>query len=63
MNQIVPISLHGEENVILIPRRELLASKNLIFWPEEFSRDPAMPRLIPPNSVSWKKMLWISIYN
>ena len=22
--------------------------------PEEFSRDPAMPRLIPPNGVSWK---------
>ena len=51
MKQIVPISLHGKENVILIPRQELLSRKNLIFWPEEFSRDSAMSQLILQNSV------------
>ena len=29
--------------------------KNIIFRPEEFSQDPAMPQHIPPNGVSWKK--------
>ena len=53
--QNVQIPHYGEENVNIIPRRELLARKNLIFQPEEFSRDPAMPQLILPNSVSGKK--------
>ena len=34
---------HGEEYVNLIPRRELLARKFLIFQPEEFSQDSNMP--------------------
>ena len=55
MNQNVPIPCHGEENVIPIPPWELLERKKLIFRPEEFSQEPAMPRLIPPNGVSVKK--------
>ena len=31
MNQNVPIPCHGKKNVNLIPRRELLARKSLIF--------------------------------
>ena len=40
---------------VKIPRQEVLRRKNLIFWPKEFLREPAMPSLIPPNSVSGRK--------
>ena len=51
MNQIVPIPLH----VIVIPCRDTLARKNLVFIPEEFFPPPATPALFPPKAVLGKK--------
>ena len=61
MNQNVPIPCHGEENVILIPRRDAPARKNFFFWPQEFSQGPAPSRNSQPNAVSRKKTPWLSI--
>ena len=42
MNQNMPIPSHGEENVILIPQRDVPARKKFFFQLEEFLQDPTL---------------------